>query len=308
VLRTVEALGEAEARAIHRDHDRLALALDERRVHGVRESLRFARVHPQTIDDDQQIVRGGEVDPVRQLVQMDLLAIGEHAHEAERAEVLDHQRVREPGGARKREADHHPRALREPQHRVHRALHAVGPDLPPARLVRVTGTEGPADAGPEESKIIVDLRRRPHRRSAGLGRVALLDRDRGGDALHPIHVGLLHPLQELLRIGGERLHVASLPLGVDRVEGEGRLPRSGGTGEHDEGPARDVHVQVPEIVLSCAADDDPVFHLHCGSVAGTDRHRSRAAPSDRFRKYTETEIPCLPRGAEDGGGGLEKRG
>ena len=41
-----------------------------------------------------------------------------------------------------------------------------------------------------------------------------------------VDVGLLHPLEELPRVGRQRLDVAALPLGVDRVEGERRLARA----------------------------------------------------------------------------------
>ena len=40
-----------------------------------------------------------------------------------------------------------------------------------------------------------------------------------------LDVGLLHHLEELARIGRERLDVAALPLGIDGVEGEARLAR-----------------------------------------------------------------------------------
>ena len=39
-----------------------------------------------------------------------------------------------------------------------------------------------------------------------------------------VDVGLLHHLEELARIGAERLDVAALALGVDGVEGEQDLP------------------------------------------------------------------------------------
>ena len=47
-----------------------------------------------------------------------------------------------------------------------------------------------------------------------------------GEALDEVDVGLLHLAEELPRVRGQRLHVAPLPLGVDRVEGERGLRRS----------------------------------------------------------------------------------
>ena len=40
-----------------------------------------------------------------------------------------------------------------------------------------------------------------------------------------LDIGLLHQLEELARIGAERLDVAPLPLGIDGVEGEAGLAR-----------------------------------------------------------------------------------
>ena len=48
----------------------------------------------------------------------------------------------------------------------------------------------------------------------------------GREALDGVDVGLAHLLEELPRVGGERLDVAALPLGVDGVEGERRLAAS----------------------------------------------------------------------------------
>jgi hypothetical protein len=57
----------------------------------------------------------------------------------------------------------------------------------------------------------------------GLREAALLvDGDRGREALDEVDVGLVHLPQELAGVGGERLDVAALPLGVDGVEGERR--------------------------------------------------------------------------------------
>src|SRR5262249_46329033 len=69
-------------------------------------------------------------------------------------------------------------------------------------------------------------------------------------------VRLLHHLQELPGVGGERLHVAALALGIDGVEGERRLARAGQPGEHHELVARDLDVDALEVVLARAADGD----------------------------------------------------
>ena len=70
-------------------------------------------------------------------------------------------------------------------------------------------------------------------------------------------VRLVHLLEELARVGRERLDVAALALGVERVEGERGLARAGEPGDHHELVARDVEVDVLEVVLAGTADRDP---------------------------------------------------
>ena len=58
----------------------------------------------------------------------------------------------------------------------------------------------------------------------------------------------------------ERLDVAALALGVDRVERERGLPRAGEPGEDDEPVARKLERDVLEVVLAGAANDEGVGH------------------------------------------------
>ena len=71
-------------------------------------------------------------------------------------------------------------------------------------------------------------------------------------------VRLLHQLEELAGIGRQDFDVAPLALGIDRVEGERRLARAGQAGDHHQAVARDVDVDVLEIVLARAADGNLV--------------------------------------------------
>src|SRR5439155_1355051 len=86
----------------------------------------------------------------------------------------------------------------------------------------------------------------------------LLDRDRGRQPLDRVHLGLLHLLEELARIGRERLDVAALALGIDRVEGQRRFSGPREPRDDDELVARDLEIDVLEVVLAGAPDDDPV--------------------------------------------------
>ena len=123
--------------------------------------------------------------------------------------------------ARDRGEQQQPRALRHGQHPVHHLADRL-------RLDRQAGggRVGHADARPEQAHVVVDLGDGADRGARIVGGGLLLDGDGGREPLDRVHVRLLHELQELPGIGRERLDVAPLPLGVDRVEGERGLARS----------------------------------------------------------------------------------
>ena len=54
------------------------------------------------------------------------------------------------------------------------------------------------------------------------------------DSLDRVHLGLVHAVEELARVGAEGLHVAPLPLGIERVEGERGLSRPRYPGDDDQ--------------------------------------------------------------------------
>ncbi len=116
------------------------------------------------------------------------------------------------------------------------------------------GRIGHADARPQQPHVVVDLGDGADGRARVLRGGLLLDRDRRRQAVDLVDVGLLHHLQELARIGRQRLDVAPLSLGVDGVEGERGFARAGQPREHHELVARDFEIDVLEIVLARAAN------------------------------------------------------
>ena len=82
----------------------------------------------------------------------------------------------------------------------------------------VIGAARNAGARVEQAQVVVDLGDGADRRARVVRRALLLDRDRGRQALDVVDVGLLHHRQELARVRGQRLDVAALALGVERVE------------------------------------------------------------------------------------------
>ena len=113
---------------------------------------------------------------------------------------------------------------------------------------------GHADAGEQQAHIVVDLGDGADGRARIAAGGFLLDGDGRREALDMIHVRFLHHLQELSGVGGKRLHIAALALGVDGVEGERRLSRPRQAGDDDQLLARQLKVDALEIVLARAAN------------------------------------------------------
>ena len=144
-------------------------------------------------------------------------------------------------------------ALRQPQDTVDHLRHGLALDGQPGRR-RIRH----ADARPQQPHVVVDLRDGPDRRARILRGRLLLDRDRRGEAVDLVDVRLLHHLQELPRIGRKAFDIAPLPLGIDRVERQRGFAGAGQAREHDQAVARNLEVDILEVVLARTPDgEDP---------------------------------------------------
>ena len=115
-------------------------------------------------------------------------------------------------------------------------------------------------AGVEQAEVVVDLGDRADGR-ARIARCGLLvDRDGRRQTFDEVDVRLVHLAEELAGVRRQRLDVAALALGEDRVERQRRLAGPGEPREHDQRVPREVERDVLEIVLACAADDEAVGH------------------------------------------------
>ena len=117
-----------------------------------------------------------------------------------------------------------------------------------------------AGARVQQAQVVVDLGDRADRRAGIVRGRFLLDRDRRRQAVDVIDVGLFHHRQELPGVGRQRLDVAALALGVDRVERERGLAGAGQAREDDQLVARQAQVEVAQVVRPRAADIDG-FHV-----------------------------------------------
>ncbi len=119
---------------------------------------------------------------------------------------------------------------------------------------------GNADPGEQQAKVVVHLGDGSDRRPRIPRRRLLIDRDRRRQTLDEIDIGFVHLPEELTGIRRQRLDIAALTFGIDRVEGQRRLARPGQAGEDDQLLARQVDIDVLEVVFSRASNGDRVAH------------------------------------------------
>ena len=205
------------------------------------------------------------------------------------------------GDDRQLEADQQPRARRQ-------LAEPLGHDFGRLadHLLAALAAERPADAREQQPHVVVDLGRRADRRARIADAVLLADGDGRADALDAIDVGLLHPLEELPGVGRQRLDVAPLPFGVDRVEGERRLSRSADAGDDDQLAGGQRDVDVLEVVRARAAHDERAsglrrlelasVHPHCGEFP-RNRKRGIVLPCTDLRKGLRRDAATARRGS-----------
>ena len=111
--------------------------------------------------------------------------------------------------------DHQLGVLGQCQHVIDHLGHALGLErLAVLRTVRRTGT------GVEQAQVVVDLGDRANGGARVVAGSLLLDGNGRRQAFDQVDIRLLHQLQKLPRVGRERLDVTTLPLGIQRIEGQ----------------------------------------------------------------------------------------
>ena len=84
--------------------------------------------------------------------------------------------------------------------------------------------------------------------------------------LDHIHIGLVHQLQRLSGVGGQALHIAALALGIQRVKRQAGLARTTQASDDHQLVARNVQVDVFQVVRARTADADGLLLQGPGQV------------------------------------------
>ena len=246
-----EVLGEEQLLAALHEIDRHEpLRKPGRGLDRLREPEPQVGPHHEAVDDDLDRVLVLLVELGHALLEHVLLAVDLDAREPVPRQVLEDVLVLALAVAHDRRVDGEAGSVLELQHLVDDRVEALPRDrLAADRAVR------PPDSRVEEAQIVVDLGHGADRRARVARGRLLVDRDRRTEAVDVVDVRLLHHLEELARVGGERLDVAALALRVDRVEGERRLARAGQPGDADEAVPRQADGDVLQVVLAGAVYD-----------------------------------------------------
>ena len=185
------------------------------------------------------------------------LAIDAGADEAALEHVGEEVLVLALLAADDRGEDEEARPLRQGQDAADDLLARLGRDRPAAlRAVAL------ADAGVEHAQVVVNLGDGADGRARVAAGGLLLDADGRRQAAEVVDVGLRQLAEELAGVARQRLDVAPLALGVERVEGQRDFAGAADAGEDDELVARQVEVDVAEVVFAGPADDDGLrFHV-----------------------------------------------
>jgi hypothetical protein len=218
---------------------------------GVREACAHVGLDREPIHDDVELVRGARVD-LDALAEVARLAVEHDTDEALLAQARELGRHVADLAAHDRRTDDDTRTERslgpidDLLHRVRAHLAAA------ARAVR------PADAREEHAQEVVHLGDGAHRRARAPVRGLLPHGDRGREPLDRVDVGAREDLEVLACVRAQRLDVATLALGVERVEDERALARAARPGDDADLAARERDVDVLEVVLARTADADHV--------------------------------------------------
>ncbi len=117
-----------------------------------------------------------------------------------------------------------------------------------ADFLAAAQAECAADARVQQPQIIVNLGGRRHSRTRIARGILLADRNRRSNSRDFVHVRFFDALEELARISRKRFDVASLPLGIKRVESKAGFARARNPADHRDRVVRNHEVNVLQVV------------------------------------------------------------
>ncbi len=272
-----------------------ALSAPERLLACLDQALALPFAPPKPVHDHAHLAR--PLPQARRRIERDDIAPDPCARVAGAQQVARLLLPGEPLGERDRRQDEHGLVLAPVGRLAGDGLGRVGGHHPTA-----VAAMDAAQAGEQEPQVVVDLGGGGHGAAGAARRGALLDAHGRGQPRDRVHVGAWQPVEELLRVRAHRLHVAPLPLGVERVERQRGLPRARHAGDHRQRTARNVQVHAAEVVLAGASDADGGDgfgsgrgHGSGGSGVGAGEHPAWEPPTLSWRAGLKSAVrSCRP--------------
>ena len=209
-----EVFAEHQKFAVDDLHIDDALAHLQSRLQGIGQPLLHTLADDKAIDDDfdRMLLRLVEVNL---FAEVDDLAVDAHAHIAFAADVVENLLVLALLAANDLCHDQELRALGQSLKLVHHLIDRLLRDgLAALRTMRAAG------AREHQSHVVVNLRHRADGRARVAARRLLVDGNRRRKSLDIVNIGLVHLTKELPCVGRQRLHIASLSLGINRIKSE----------------------------------------------------------------------------------------
>ena len=255
-------LREEDVAVVGQDIRKNDAARERRRgLAGVRQAVNDVGTEDEAVDDDLDVVLFVLLEG-NFLTEVVHIPVGADADIARAARVLENFHMLALFPADDRRHDLHARALAQRHELVDDLVDGLLANfLAAVRAVRR------ADARPEQAQIVVHLRHRADGGSWVLRGGLLVDGNGGGETLDIVDVGLFLLPEEHTRVGRQALHIATLTLGIDGVEREGRFSAAGQARDDGQRVAWDCNVDVLEVILSCAFDKNLTWHESITPVA-----------------------------------------
>src|SRR5947209_4020786 len=107
-----------------------------------------------------------------------------------------------------------------------------------------------ADTSIEQAQVVVNLRHCSHGRTRIVRRSLLVDRDSGREAIDMIDIWLLHFVQELTSVGGQRFNVTTLSFSKNGIKGKATFARARKPSDDDDFVTGYSYIDVFQIVFT----------------------------------------------------------